>query len=324
MTGEQLPRVKRSTILGFPHLVKAYANGGARIFETDEDYSCYLSTLRQLSRDKLVKVYAFCLMPEEVRLVLRPTRLSLARIMQRLHGTHTQRMNRVRGRLGHLFRGRFDSLVFPHKNLLEVVRSVHLWPVRTGAVRRAEHYGWCSHAGYLNKQAQWSDMVCSEDILGSLSNDSDSALRSYFRFIESAALDPDNDGIAQLSPGVGGIGRDAEELVGRLRGAGRRPRRLSLIALARRVSLLLNVSMTQLQGPSRRQDIVMARRLLASAAVLGVGRSVSEVAHFVERDKAQVSRLVSQGVDLYECDEPFRTLVDSVRGNQAKPLDGHT
>lgn len=304
-------------------MVKAYANGGARLFEEDADFDFYLSYLRQLSRDRLVKVYGFCLMPEEVRLVLRPTRLSLARIMQRLHGAHTQKMNRTRGRLGHLFRGRFESLVFPHQNMLDVVRSVHLWPVRSGVVRRAEHYGWSSHAGYLNAQAQWADVVCADEILDSLSQDRDTALRSYFRFIESAALDPDDDGVAHVMPGIGGHGQKAEELVGRMQGPNKRPRRLSLTALARRVSLLLNVSMTQLQGPSRRQDIVMARRLLASAAVLGVGRSVSEVAEFVSRDKAQVSRLVSQGVDLYDCDEPFRTLVDSVRGSQGKPLSGH-
>ena len=92
----------------------------------------------------------------------------------------------------------------------------------------------------------------------------------------------------------------------------RRFKRLSLPGLAKRVGLLLNVNMVLLQSPSRRQDLVMARRLFATAAVMNISRSVTEVAKFLKRDKAQVSRLVSQGMDLAYKNEPFKLLFNSI------------
>jgi chromosomal replication initiation ATPase DnaA len=85
-----------------------------------------------------------------------------------------------------------------------------------------------------------------------------------------------------------------------------------LLNLAERISLLLSVNLVNLRGPSRRQELVMARRLMATIAVLAADHSVTEVAKFLRRDKAQISRLVSQGMDLVEADEPFKVLYDSV------------
>ena len=83
--------------------------------------------------------------------------------------------------------------------------------------------------------------------------------------------------------------------------------------LARRVSLLMNVSVEDLTSKQRHQELVMARRLFATSAVRNADRSVTEVASFLGRDKAQVSRLVQQGMRQIK-DEAFAALLEALKG----------
>jgi hypothetical protein len=116
-------------------------------------------------------------------------------------------------------------------------------------------------------------------------------------------LEGDNDGISKEIPEESPQSNESDKW---------RNKPGFLQTLARRISLLLSVNLANLRGRSRRQELVMARRLMATIAVLAAERSVTEVAKFLRRDKAQISRLVSQGMDLLEADEPFKVLYDSV------------
>jgi hypothetical protein len=93
------------------------------------------------------------------------------------------------------------------------------------------------------------------------------------------------------------------------------------VTLARRVSLLMNVHVEDVTSAARQQDLVMARRLLATSAVRQAGRTVTEVAEFLQRDKGQVSRLVQQGMIQMRTDEGFRTLLEAMRqrGSHSAP-----
>src|SRR5262249_35091343 len=148
-----------------------------------------------------LKVYAFCLMEHELRLVIEPTRLRLSRIMQRLHGRHTARMNRHCNRMGHLFRGRFRSVIFQACDLLSVVRSVHLWPVRQGVLRRPEYYPYGSHGSYVGLNQ--TDFLSTHEILCQFSGDDEAKKRAFARYVETSALEPDDFGLSEIRHGVG-------------------------------------------------------------------------------------------------------------------------
>lgn len=316
-----MPRTQRITWLNHPHLVIAQANGGARLFVDDSDYQSYVDILRQLARDRLLKVFAYCLMEHEIRLVVEPNRLMLSRIMQRLHGRHSSRMNDKQRRIGHLFRGRFRSLVFHETALLEVVRSVHLWPVRQGLLRRPELYPHSSHATYAGTSIGQADFLSSAKVLNSFVGDTEAKKRAFVRYVEVAALEPDGFGVDEIRPGIGGSDKNAEYLLEKAKMVYHpKPKKSSVKLLAERASLLLSISLEQLTGPSRRQDLVLARRLLATAAVLGAERSVTEVALFMQRDKAQVSRLVAQGMDLLENNEAFTLMFEALKAKGALQL----
>ncbi len=312
-----MPRTRRISWLNYLHLVVAEANGGAKLFADDDDFRSYLLLLRQMVRDHLLKVYAFCLKEHEVRLVVRPSRLMLSRIIQRLHGKHSARMNHKLGRVGHLFRGRFRSMVFHDNMLTDVVRSVHLWPVRGGHLRRPELYPFSSHGHYMGMSLEFTDFISTKEVLEQFPGDMDTKRRAFGRFVESMALEPDDFGIDELLPGIGGRIEDSKEILAKANLPIRPAKKSSVVTLAERTSLFLNVSLDQLVGKSRRQDLVMARRLLATAAVLIAGRSVTEVALFLNRDKAQISRLVAQGMDLLYNNEAFSHMLESLKAKGA-------
>ncbi|HXW53634.1 MAG TPA: transposase [Myxococcota bacterium] len=312
-----MPRTRRISWLNYLHLVVAQANGGASLFSDDDDYRSYLMLLRQMVRDHLLKVHAFCLRDHEVRLVVRPNRLMLSRIIQRLHGKHSARMNQKLGRVGHLFRGRFRSMVFDDRTLIDVVRSVHLWPVRGGHLRRPELYPWSSHGYYMGMSADFFDFISTKEVLEQFPGDLDTKRRAFGRFVESAALEPDDFGIDELWPGIGGSLENSKEIFQKANLPLRPAKKSSVATLADRTSLFMNVSLDQLVGKSRRQELVMARRLLATAAVLLAGRTVTEVAVFLNRDKAQISRLVAQGMDLLYNDDAFSHMLESLKAKGA-------
>lgn len=184
-----MPRTRRISWLNYPHLVIAEANGGTELFVDNDDFTSYIFMLRQMTRDRLMKVFAYGLLEHEIRLVVLPNRLMLSRIIQRLHGRHTARMNQKLDRVGHLFRGRFRSLVFDQSDLLEVVRSVHLWPVREGLLRRPELYPYGSHGYYMGTNQHLGDFLSTSEVLNQFTGDIEAKRRAFGRFVEMLALE---------------------------------------------------------------------------------------------------------------------------------------
>lgn len=313
-----MPRSRRIALVGHTHIVVARGNAGGEIFFEDADYEAYLSMLRELVREQLFVLYAYCLMKTELRLVIQPTRLGLAQAVQRMHTAHARRINARLERTGHLFEGRFRSVIIPPERIADAVASVHLWPVRTDRVRRAETYPWSSHRAYVASGDEWGDLVDAWAVLANFGATLPQAQRAFARFVEERALERDNLGVEEVIPGVAGDRAFAESVLAEANVNWRGKRRPALKTLARRVSLVMNVHTDDLTSSSRKQDLVLARRLLATSAVRSAGRSVTEVAKFLRRDKAQVSRLVAQGMELMRTDEAFRALVDAVRGRGAQ------
>jgi REP element-mobilizing transposase RayT len=308
-----MPRTRRIALIGHPHVVVARGNNGEAVFLDDTDFEAYLSLVREMVREQLFVLYAWCLMKSEVRLVIAPERLPLGQVVQRLHTAHARRINQRNVRTGHLFEGRFRSILIPPQRLPDAVRWVHLWPVRVDRVRRVETYPWSSHRAYVARGDEWGDLVDAWTVLEKYGTTLPAAQRAFGRFVELGALERDDLGIDQVMAGVGGDRKFAEDVLAEAGVVWRGRRRPALPTLARRVSLLMNVHADDLVSPARQQELVMARRLLATSAVRQAGRTVTEVADFLNRDKGQVSRLVAQGMSQMRTDAGFRTLLEAMK-----------
>lgn len=92
-------------------------------------------------------------MLNHVHLVMQVEETPLSRIMQNVSQRYTRWINTTRNRTGHLFQGRYKALLIEADSyLLELVRYVHLNPVRAGVSAAAETYPWSGQRAYLGRE----------------------------------------------------------------------------------------------------------------------------------------------------------------------------
>ena len=127
------------------------------IFRDDTDREQFVQTLGQACERGGWRVHAYCLMPNHFHLVLETPQPTLVAGMKWLLGTYTGRFNRRHKLFGHLFSGRYKSLIVDGSGsgyLRTVCQYVHLNPVRAKLIKEGEplrSYQWSSWPEYLKK-----------------------------------------------------------------------------------------------------------------------------------------------------------------------------
>lgn len=140
----------RIVVPGHPHHVTQRGNRREPIFFEAGDEKRYLHLLATEARRRGVSIWAYCLMPNHVHLVLTPTdEAGLARTLGETHRRYTAMINARHGWIGHLFQARFTSTVMDEGHLLTASRYVGLNPVRARLVARAEDWPWSSVRAHL-------------------------------------------------------------------------------------------------------------------------------------------------------------------------------
>ena len=129
-------------------------NNRRRIFDAPDDYQKFLSLL-EIQKNRLpFFLYAYCLMTNHVHLLIERQATPISRIMHRVLTGYSQYYNRKYQRSGHLLQGRHKSILCQtDRYLSELVRYIHLNPVRAKMVRKPENYPYSSHRAYLGLDA---------------------------------------------------------------------------------------------------------------------------------------------------------------------------
>jgi putative transposase len=165
----------------FFHII-VRGNNREKVFRDDADYVRYLQKLLYFSREGDITLYAYCLMPNHVHLLLEMGKVSLSKVLQRFHTWYTLYFNRRYDRVGHVFQGRYKAILCDKDAyLLELVRYIHLNPARAGLVERPQDYMWSSHGIYMGVDK--SGVIDPSFVLGQFSDDRAAARRSYRSFV---------------------------------------------------------------------------------------------------------------------------------------------
>lgn len=149
------------------------SRGNARrdIFCSDEDRHLFLELLGDLSERFEIQVHAYVLMDNHYHLLLKTLQANLSKTMQWFGTAYTRKFNLSNNEDGHLFRGRFKSIIVENDAyLLRLSCYIHRNPLRAGIVARLADYPWSSypHYAYKKKAPQW---LTTEAILGQLHGD---------------------------------------------------------------------------------------------------------------------------------------------------------
>ena len=201
-------------------------NQRQKVFYETGDFVRYLKYLGETLRERAFKLYAYCLMPNHVHLFLEQRScFPLSRTMQRLQTAYTYFFNKRHHKSGHLFQGRYKSiLVDSDTYLLQLVRYIHLNPWRAKLEESFGKYPWSSHSQYLRKVKESLAAVETDSVLKMLSSVKAVARKRYREYMLEGLGEGHRGDLYELRSGRILGDEDFEEEVHRESGSGLRPR----------------------------------------------------------------------------------------------------
>lgn len=145
-----MARLARIVVPGVPHHVVQRGNRRQTVFFGDEDYAAYLSMLAERAQGAEVAIWAYCLMPNHIHLIVVPeTADGLRATLGETHRRYTRRINSREGWQGHLWQERFASYPLDPTHIWSAARYVERNPVRAGLVDKPQDWAWSSARAHL-------------------------------------------------------------------------------------------------------------------------------------------------------------------------------
>lgn len=308
-----MSRKPRIQIPGGVYHVMLRGNGGQVIFPDANDGAAFLDLLAEGTQRFGFRCHGYCLMPNHAHLVLQAGATPLSRAMQNLAFRYSRHINARERRIGHLFQGRYKAiLVDADSYLLELVRYVHLNPVRAGLCDKPEAWRWSGHRAYLGRAgAPWLTTGWVLSLLAPKERDARAAYRAFVADGMGEGRRP------EFHAGNGGGGRllgDDEFVETALAEAGERPDiPPSLDAVIAAVAGEFGVAAAELAGPSRARYLSKARGLAALVARDTGAASLAQVARHFGRDQSNISRAVRRCEEQAARDRAFTASLQDLK-----------
>lgn len=177
---------------GAVYHVSCRGNEGKEIFKDELDRDVFLDLLRDSLKTYSVGLYCYVLMENHFHLLLETPLANLSEFMRQFNITYISYYNRRHKRVGHLYQGRYKSILVDKENYLIVVsRYIHLNPVRIKKMERVSltekerylrRYKWSSLPGYINKAKRCS-FIDYMMILEAYGGDNNKGRKAYWRAI---------------------------------------------------------------------------------------------------------------------------------------------
>lgn len=236
---------------------------GREIFHDDADRTTFLKMLVETKRAHALRLLAYCLMGNHFHLLLKVGDFPLYSSMHRFLTCYSHYFNQRHARQGHLFQSRYTAPVCRQDSYLEnLLRYIHLNPVRAGLVHEANDWPWSGHRGLIGLA---NDPLLDKDDLAGLRGQTNDELKmDYLKSLEIPAdiqrqLAPNDIHASQTPVGIErpplrslieaeawARGVDPDDLCGGRRGKKYTQAKLAFIEKASRCGYRLNVVAAEL------------------------------------------------------------------------------
>jgi putative transposase len=179
-----MTRPLRIEYAGAVYHITSRGNEKKAVFKDDQDRINFLNTLQHVNKRYNWLCHAYCMMDNHYHLLIETPDGNLSLGMRQLNGVYTQLFNKRHQRTGHLFQGRYKSiLIQKDSHLLEVCRYVVLNPVRARMVERPEAWKWSSYRATAGRESP-APCLTTDWVLGQFSRKRAAAGRKYWQFVE--------------------------------------------------------------------------------------------------------------------------------------------
>lgn len=142
------PRVQYED--AFYHIT-ARGNARQKIYLDDFDREMFLDNIGKAFDRFGFIIHAFVLMDNHYHLLIQTPHANLSLIMRYINGLYTQAFNRRHKRVGHIFQGRYKSIIVDRDaHYLELIRYIHLNPWRAKMVNVLDQFRYSSHKAIVD------------------------------------------------------------------------------------------------------------------------------------------------------------------------------
>jgi len=303
------PRIEFS---GAFYHVMCRGNRKEPIFSDSSDRERLMRKIGEYKRTYGFILYAFTLMRNHFHFLIETRAHPLSRIMQGLVQSYTQGFNRKYRTVGHVFQGRYKAIVCDRDAyLLNLVRYIHLNPVRAGIVQDPAEYRWSSHRIYLGLES--SSLVDTSFVLSQFGTSVRKSVLAYKAFvaewIDKESIDDFYSVTDQRFLGDEEFIEKAKHKTGEASAredAVRKNR--SLEEIASKVMDITGIPSDDLCGRSRNKDIVNARSLFVRLCLMHTEFKRKDIAKYLDR----VPRIIPY-FERRLNDDTFRALESTIK-----------
>jgi putative transposase len=179
-----MPRSRRIDFPGLPQHLIVRGNDRNAIFFSEQDRLYFLKCLGEARARRMCDIHAFVLMSNHVHM-LATGRVegAASRMMQDLGRAYVSHVNKLHGRTGALYEGRFkSSVVETREYLLRCMRYIELNPVRARMVAHPGAFEWSSYR--QNVEGEPSGLIAPHPEYLRLGRDRESRAASYAEFFD--------------------------------------------------------------------------------------------------------------------------------------------
>ena len=305
---------------GLYHLI-ARGNNRQAIFHDMGDFQKFLFLLSSQKAKLGFYLYAYCLMSNHIHLLIERQAVPIGRIMLRLLTGYSQYYNRKYRKVGHVFQGRHKAILCQADRYLgELVRYIHLNPVRAKMVRKAERYEWSSQRAYLGTEPD--TFVDVDPVLRLFGARKAKARENFAEFVRAGARRGHMDEFYEAGR-AGILGseefvdasihriweRDSPKAKRAVRD--KQEKRFRPHAILSAVESVLDIERDQFLGRSKAARAVRAKEALIAAARL-VGANTFELSDLTGLSTSTVSRRNDSALRRSKEDEQFRKEIERV------------
>jgi REP element-mobilizing transposase RayT len=292
-----MPRPPRIHVAGALYHTIARGNNGRKTFLDEKDYQVFLDGLGEMKRRTPFSIYAYCLMPNHFHLLVETGRVPLSVIMQRLLTRYVKLFNFRHHRIGHLFQGRYKAILCQKDAYLqELLRYIHLNPVRAKLAREASAWKWSSHGEYVGGVK--SSLIDKEFPLSLFHTEMATSRRLYERFVSDGFAMGHNEQFYPL-PSTPCLGEQAfiEDYLARVAkktlAQGENRESIPLGKLTR--GLKAGLALEMLRSSTQVRKVTAVRREFVVKAVK-MGHRPSAVAAFLHCTPSAISKIIARSL----------------------------
>lgn len=183
-----MTRPLRIQLPGAFYYVSQHGNGGSLIFKREEDYEFFIETVKTSLATYIINLHSFVLLKNHFHLLIETTHANISEFMRHLNISYTAYFNRTYKRTGHLYGGRYKSVILEKENYLSrVSQYLHLNPINTGTIKRKNkmtklaflnQWKWSSLPGFAGLYPRYH-FVCHHAILNAYGGDTPQGRKAY-------------------------------------------------------------------------------------------------------------------------------------------------